>query len=78
MRFVAIRRQDGTADRYAIRSECGRYTVCKVILDRSVYFEAWRGCGVRALMLGQPTQDALEAKQLCTDDAKAAQLELAA
>lgn len=42
MNWLPIRNQDGGTDRYAIRSECGRYTVCRVMAGGH-WYEAWHG-----------------------------------
>lgn len=58
-------------DQYAIRSTDGRYTVCKIVCDGRVFFEAWRApparSAVGAVCLGL-VDSAPEAKALAETD----------
>lgn len=60
MNFTSIPRAGGKADQYAIRSECGNYSVARVIVWAVTWYEAWHG----TQFLGRD-KDAETAKHLC-------------
>jgi hypothetical protein len=48
-------------DDYHQRSDCGQYSVAKVAVDGSTYFEAWYGREILARKLG----DGAQMRQVC-------------
>jgi hypothetical protein len=62
---------DGKVDQYAIRSECGRYSVAKYGSESGVYtFAAWRTAKheLGRLMLADGFSYAVTAKLRCESD----------
>lgn len=43
MQWLSIKDRDGMVNKYAVRSACGQYTACKVVVFGRSYFEAWHG-----------------------------------
>jgi hypothetical protein len=69
VKFHPIRKLDTTTgqyvtDKYAIRSDCNRYTVAKVTLNHLVWYEAYRS----KEYIGR-SRDPEAAKELCAVDA---------
>lgn len=53
--------------KYAIRSDCGQYTICKVFVFNVLFYEAWRG---KERIGAYDTAD--QAKSICEQDTRAA------
>ncbi len=69
MRWVAVYTylRDGSrvVNKYAIRSDCGRYRVARVYVCGDVWYEAWYS----GEMIGEPTHDPEEARKICENHA---------